>query len=172
LCVPVPPARNPVSNIILVKNFVRPFTVPSAKAMLEEAAGGALADFWMNPVRSHCFATVPHGRLAEPKLTLYSRQFASKELAVAAREAVYDMVWPAPPTGRKLHAEFATEAEAKAAANGVPITQATHRRQNEPAAPRDDKANRREERQEKQTAPKKGTQSPLASLQHTKCNAS
>merc|ERR1712224_1059659 len=69
------------------------------------------------------------------------------------------MVWPPPPTGRRLHAEFATEADAKAAANGTATTQATQRRQQD-AAKRDDKGGRREERQEQQPASKKESAPP------------
>lgn len=116
----VPPARNPLSNILHVRNFVRPFTIPSAKAMLEEAGGGPLTNFWMDTIRSNCYAT-----------------FETKEQAAAARAAVYDMVWPV-VGGRRLAADFASESEATDAANGG-AQSATQRRKEESANPRTDR---------------------------------
>ena len=77
--------------------------------MLEEAANGTLSDFWMDAVRSNCYATVlcslgpcehTPQPCAEPRVPW--SQFETKEQAAACREGVYDMVWP---TGRHKHTQ-------------------------------------------------------------------
>ena len=52
------PARNPVSAIVHVRNLVRPFTLGQLKEMLGRT--GTLLDegFWIDKIKSHCYAQV------------------------------------------------------------------------------------------------------------------
>ena len=45
------------TDTLYIRNFVRPFTLPQAKEMLQ-SNGGTLTEFWMDSIRTHCFATV------------------------------------------------------------------------------------------------------------------
>merc|ERR1740117_961801 len=91
-------AKQPPSAVLLIKNFVRPFTVQQAKDFLGQ--NGTLKTFWMDTIRTHCFAT-----------------FETEEQAQATREAVDGVEWPL-QHGRRLHADFSTEEDAGAAAAG------------------------------------------------------
>ena len=52
------PARNPVSKIVHVRNLVRPFTLLQLKDLLKRT-GKLLEDkFWIDSIKSHCYATV------------------------------------------------------------------------------------------------------------------
>ena len=50
--------RNPASRILHITNLVRPFAQCQLKELLTE--DGALVDggFWINKIKSHCFAVV------------------------------------------------------------------------------------------------------------------
>jgi apoptotic chromatin condensation inducer in the nucleus len=52
------PARKPVSRIVHIINLVRPFTLGQLKQLLSRS--GTLTDdgFWINSIKSHCYATV------------------------------------------------------------------------------------------------------------------
>ena len=52
------PPRKPVSRIVHIINLVRPFTLGQLKQLLGRT--GTLMDtgFWMNNIKSHCYATV------------------------------------------------------------------------------------------------------------------
>lgn len=52
------PARNPESEVLHVKNLVRPFTLNQLKELLSEH--GALAEdgFWIDKIKSHCYVVV------------------------------------------------------------------------------------------------------------------
>lgn len=52
------PARKPVSNVIHVTGLTRPFTLSQLKELLIKY--GKIIDdkFWINNVKSHCFAVV------------------------------------------------------------------------------------------------------------------
>jgi len=91
-------AKQPPSAVLLIKNFVRPFTVQQAKDFLGQ--NGTLKTFWMDTIRTHCFAT-----------------FETEEQAQATREAIDGVEWPL-QHGRRLHADFSTEEDAGAAAAG------------------------------------------------------
>jgi len=91
-------AKEPLSNVLLIKNFVRPFTVQQAKDLLSQ--NGTIKNFWMDSIRTHCFAT-----------------FESEAQAQATREAIDGVQWPH-KLGRRLHADFSTEVLAAAAAAG------------------------------------------------------
>jgi len=91
-------AKEPLSSVLLIKNFVRPFTVQQAKDLLSQ--NGTIKNFWMDSIRTHCFAT-----------------FETEEQAQATREAIDGVQWPH-KLGRRLHADFSTEALAAAALAG------------------------------------------------------
>jgi len=94
--------------------------------MLEEAGGGSLTSFWMDSIRSHCYATVYQVyqlflSLAQRLLTDASFvhwQFETTNQAVACRNSIVDVVWPT-QGGRRLSADFSSEEEAKAVASGI-----------------------------------------------------
>ncbi|XP_065828271.1 apoptotic chromatin condensation inducer in the nucleus-like [Oscarella lobularis] len=72
---PPSPARNPLSTIIHVTNLVRPFTIPQIKELLSQKA--ALKDFWMDKIKSNCYAL-----------------YATDDDAEASRENLHKLKWP------------------------------------------------------------------------------
>ena len=52
------PARNPASNIIHIRNLVRPFTANQLKELLRRTGTLKESEFWMDKIKSHCFAMV------------------------------------------------------------------------------------------------------------------
>lgn len=50
------PPRNPPSNVLLITNLVRPFTLPQLKEMLQRT--GNLQDIWVDKIKSRCIAKV------------------------------------------------------------------------------------------------------------------
>ena len=52
------PARNPVSRIIHVRNLTRPFTLNQLKELLGRTGTISNEDFWIDKIKSHCFAIV------------------------------------------------------------------------------------------------------------------
>jgi len=52
------PSRNPESEVLHVKNLVRPFTLNQLKELLSKH--GALAEdgFWIDKIKSHCYVVV------------------------------------------------------------------------------------------------------------------
>jgi hypothetical protein len=52
----VPPPQHPVTNCLFVRNFVRPFTVPSVEELLNKQ--GKVLQYAMDSVRSKCYAVV------------------------------------------------------------------------------------------------------------------
>ena len=52
------PARNPVSTIIHVSDLVRPYTLGQLKTLLARAGPLVEEGFWIDKIKSHCFATV------------------------------------------------------------------------------------------------------------------
>ncbi|CAI2302926.1 unnamed protein product [Caenorhabditis sp. 36 PRJEB53466] len=50
-----PSSRHPVSNIVHIRGLVRPFTERNLRAEIEKY-GGEIVDFWIDKVKSHCFA--------------------------------------------------------------------------------------------------------------------
>jgi apoptotic chromatin condensation inducer in the nucleus len=85
----VEPAKNAVSCTIRVDGFKRPLRVPELKAYLAEKAGADMVEggFWMDSIKTHCYATFPHS-----------------DNATAAREALHNQVWP--ERGGLLKADF------------------------------------------------------------------
>eukprot|EP00903_Cladosiphon_okamuranus_P020031 g18399.t1 len=96
-------AADPVT--IRVDNFVRPFTAPMAKKLLEEKAEAPVLEggFWMNSIKTHCYAT-----------------FDGKETAERAMAALQGLQWP-PQSFKRLEAKIgdmsAEEARAQDDAN-------------------------------------------------------
>jgi hypothetical protein len=58
VCVPtaVPPPASEPTNTLLVRNFVRPFTLKAVKDLLAET--GTVINFWMNDIKTHCYVSV------------------------------------------------------------------------------------------------------------------
>eukprot|EP00752_Nemacystus_decipiens_P010538 g9384.t1 len=81
-------AADPVT--IRVDNFVRPFTAPMAKKLLEDKAGAPVLEggFWMDSIKTHCYAT-----------------FAGKEEAERAIAALQGLQWP-PQSFKRLEAKI------------------------------------------------------------------
>lgn len=52
------PARNPVSNIIHVRNLVRPYTLGQLKDVLGRTGTLNEDGFWIDKIKSHCYVTV------------------------------------------------------------------------------------------------------------------
>ncbi|XP_053738483.1 apoptotic chromatin condensation inducer in the nucleus [Synchiropus splendidus] len=71
------PPRGKVSNIVHVRNLVRPFTLGQLKELLGRT--GSLIDdgFWIDKIKSHCFVT-----------------YSNPEEAVATRAALHGVKWP------------------------------------------------------------------------------
>jgi len=90
-----------------VDGFVRPFRLPAAQELLESRGGEKLGDgcFWMNGIKSHCYAT-----------------FQTLEAAERAREALDGIQWP--EMGGILSSDFAEQTAAEIAKGVVPIPSA------------------------------------------------
>lgn len=69
-------SRHPVSNIVHIRGLTRPFTERQLRNEIEKH-GGEIADFWIDKVKSHCFAK------------LNSDTDAGNVL-----KAMHDTVWP------------------------------------------------------------------------------
>lgn len=52
------PARNPASTIVHVRNLVRPFTLNQLKELLTRHGKLIEESFWIDKIKSHCFASV------------------------------------------------------------------------------------------------------------------
>jgi len=92
----VPAPKREPTRTLLVKNFVRPFTVTAAEKFLTQT--GKITRFWMNDIKTHCYVT-----------------YETTEQAIAVREAVYGVVWPPNNTSKPLIADFVDYAEAEKA---------------------------------------------------------
>ncbi|EGT32529.1 CBN-ACIN-1 protein [Caenorhabditis brenneri] len=71
-----PSSRHPVSNIVHIRGLTRPFTERQLRGEIEKH-GGEITDFWIDKVKSHCFAK------------LHSASDAKRVI-----EAMHDTVWP------------------------------------------------------------------------------
>ncbi|CAM9431774.1 unnamed protein product, partial [Scytosiphon promiscuus] len=83
---------------IRVDNFVRPFTAPQAKKLLEDSAGAPVLEggFWMDSIKTHCYAT-----------------FDGKEAAEKAIAALQGLQWPV-QSFKKLEAKMGDMSAAEA----------------------------------------------------------
>ena len=52
------PARNPQSEVLHVKNLVRPFTLNQLKDLLGNHGTLVEGGFWMDKIKSHCYVVV------------------------------------------------------------------------------------------------------------------
>ncbi|CAN6648221.1 hypothetical protein TRVA0_023S00276 [Trichomonascus vanleenenianus] len=52
----VPPARHPITNSVCVQGLSRPFNVSEFKILMNGLAGERAAFFWIDKLRTHCFA--------------------------------------------------------------------------------------------------------------------
>ncbi|KAI8912970.1 hypothetical protein DFJ77DRAFT_466174 [Powellomyces hirtus] len=80
------------SRTILIKNFVRPLTLPAVKELLAES--GTVEHFWMDKIKSHCFAT-----------------YKNLDEAIQAVQHCHGLKFPS-DTGRNLICEFMTREQA------------------------------------------------------------
>ncbi|PIC51473.1 hypothetical protein B9Z55_001975 [Caenorhabditis nigoni] len=71
-----PSSRHPVSNIVHIRGLTRPFTERQLRNEIEKH-GGEITDFWIDKVKSHCFA-----------------KLKTNEDAGNVRNAMHDTVWP------------------------------------------------------------------------------
>jgi len=85
----VPPSKKPVSNVLFITNFVRPFT----KAAVQELLGqtGKVKEWGMDPIKSRCFVI-----------------YETEQEATATRNALHNLVWP-PSNKTKLQVDFSNE---------------------------------------------------------------
>ncbi|KAK9372889.1 uncharacterized protein V1513DRAFT_450835 [Lipomyces chichibuensis] len=75
---------------VYLQNFSRPLNIPSLKTHLETLAGSKLVKFWIDSIRTHCYAI-----------------FESVEAATKVREDIYGQTFPLEEKGRKkLIAEY------------------------------------------------------------------
>ncbi|XP_051553576.1 apoptotic chromatin condensation inducer in the nucleus-like isoform X1 [Myxocyprinus asiaticus] len=72
------PPHGKTSNIIHICNLVRPFTLGQLKELLNRTGTLVEEGFWIDKIKSHCYVT-----------------YSSKEEAVATREALHGVKWPA-----------------------------------------------------------------------------
>ncbi|XP_076370844.1 apoptotic chromatin condensation inducer acinus isoform X2 [Tachypleus tridentatus] len=87
------PAKNPKSNIIFIRNLVRPFTLLQLKDLL--AKTGTLVDggFWIDKIKSKCCVT-----------------YETEEQAEETRKALHGVQWPI-SNPKTLIVDFATKEE-------------------------------------------------------------
>ena len=86
----VSPPRSPESNIIFIRNLVRPFTLLQLKDVLGKTGKLNEQRFWIDKIKSKCFAT-----------------YETVEEAVATRLALHGTRWPS-SNPKLLLVEFAT----------------------------------------------------------------
>lgn len=89
----VPPPKNPESNVLHVKNFVRPLTKIQVEELLKQT--GKIVNWGMDPIKSQCFVV-----------------YESIEQGILSRQAIHNLMWPSHNTYR-LSAEFSTEEDAR-----------------------------------------------------------
>uniref|UniRef100_H3B6Z3 SAP domain-containing protein n=1 Tax=Latimeria chalumnae TaxID=7897 RepID=H3B6Z3_LATCH len=71
------PPRGKVTTIVHICNLVRPFTLGQLKELLNRTGTLIEETFWIDKIKSHCFAT-----------------YSSVEEAVATRNALHGVKWP------------------------------------------------------------------------------
>lgn len=89
----VPPSSKAPTNSLRIDRFLRPFTLKAVQELLGKT--GTVVSFWMDHIKTHCYVT-----------------YSSVDEAVATRNAVYNLQWPA-NGGRLLVAEFVDQSEVK-----------------------------------------------------------
>ncbi|XP_076645756.1 apoptotic chromatin condensation inducer acinus isoform X2 [Halictus rubicundus] len=87
---PSPPATKP-TNILLIKNLVRPFTLNQIKELLSRTGTIVENGFWMDRIKSKCFV-----------------EYANEDQAFETRQALHGVSWPV-SNPKRLHVEYATK---------------------------------------------------------------
>ncbi|KAI1730753.1 RNSP1-SAP18 binding (RSB) motif domain-containing protein [Ditylenchus destructor] len=88
---PASPPRNPVSNLIHIRQLKRPFTLKQLQNLLKNFGTLVEEDFWIDSIKSNCIA-----------------KFESEEQAEQAREGLHNAVWPT-SSDQSLIVEFSTD---------------------------------------------------------------
>ncbi|XP_029158671.1 apoptotic chromatin condensation inducer in the nucleus isoform X2 [Nylanderia fulva] len=87
---PSPPASKP-TNILLIKNLVRPFTLNQIKELLSRTGTIVENGFWMDRIKSKCIV-----------------EYSNEDQAFETRQALHGISWPM-SNPKKLHVEYATK---------------------------------------------------------------
>lgn len=87
------PAKNPISNIVFVRNLSRPFTQAQLKDLLSLDGNYDEQRFWIDRIKSKCYMV-----------------YENEEIAIRTRDRLHGLTWP-PGNQRKLVADFASESE-------------------------------------------------------------
>ncbi|KAG7209379.1 hypothetical protein KM043_015478 [Ampulex compressa] len=87
---PSPPASKP-TNILLIKNLVRPFTLNQIKELLSRTGTIMENGFWMDRIKSKCFV-----------------EYSNEDQAFETRQALHGISWPV-SNPKRLHVEYATK---------------------------------------------------------------
>ncbi|KMQ93428.1 apoptotic chromatin condensation inducer in the nucleus [Lasius niger] len=93
---PSPPASKP-TNILLIKNLVRPFTLNQIKELLSRTGTIVENGFWMDRIKSKCIV-----------------EYSNEDQAFETRQALHGISWPM-SNPKKLHVEYATNEDMEAA---------------------------------------------------------
>lgn len=116
------PARNPTSKIVHVRNLVRPFTLGQLKELLRRTGPIVEEEFWIDKIKSHCFAT-----------------YESEEDAIKTRQSLHNTRWPH-SNPKTLVVDYGTEEQVEFhKQKEMPV----------PVFPKKDKATLRKEREDK-----------------------
>ncbi|KAK9366036.1 hypothetical protein V1509DRAFT_631070 [Lipomyces kononenkoae] len=90
-----PTAKYRPTNAVYMQNFSRPLNIPSLQSHLASLADSKLAKFWIDSIRTHCYAV-----------------FESVDSATKVREGMYGQTFPLEEKGRKkLIAEYIPESK-------------------------------------------------------------
>ncbi|KAK2582524.1 hypothetical protein KPH14_004819 [Odynerus spinipes] len=106
---PSPPATKP-TNILLIKNLVRPFTLNQIKELLSRTGTIVENGFWMDRIKSKCFV-----------------EYANEDQAFETRQALHGISWPV-SNPKRLHVEYATKDDmemARELSKDQPVTRKT-----------------------------------------------
>ncbi|XP_012219527.1 apoptotic chromatin condensation inducer in the nucleus [Linepithema humile] len=93
---PSPPASKP-TNILLIKNLVRPFTLNQIKELLSRTGTIVENGFWMDRIKSKCIV-----------------EYSNEDQAFETRQALHGISWPM-SNPKKLHVEYATSEDMETA---------------------------------------------------------
>lgn len=85
---------NPPSCILHVTNLVRPFALSQLKDLLSEDSNVVTDGFWINKIKSHCFAVVSTQLNICLFVCLRMLQYGSMEAAMATRNRLDGVRWP------------------------------------------------------------------------------
>lgn len=119
---PSPPATKP-TNILLIKNLVRPFTLNQIKELLSRTGTIVENGFWMDRIKSKCIVEVRlDGIICKQQHELYSEysriffllQYSNEDQAFETRQALHGISWPM-SNPKKLHVEYATKEDMETA---------------------------------------------------------